>query len=198
MSGSLSSVQSRQLAIVLLVGGLLFLATLLAIPLMLFHAHYDEPLQDMSQYFSRYQGVIESKDEVRAALDQIRRQNGDQYFLRNEVAAIAASEVQQASQDVIESSGGKINRIQVEPVREEGGYHRVGVNVQLECDMTALRKILYGIETRQPYLFVDNMSIRSRQYRGRRGIASQLTSGVEPTLTVQIDVSGYAKLVDGS
>lgn len=198
MSGSLSSAQSRQLAIGLLVGGLLFLVILLAIPLMLFHAHYDEPLRNMGQYFSRYQGVIESKDEVRAALDQIRKQNGGQYFLRNEVAAIAASEVQEAAQDVIESSGGKINRIQVEPVREEGGYHRVGVNVQLECDMTALRKILYGIESRQPYLFVDNMSIRSRQARGRRGIANQLPPGVEPKLTVQFELSGYARLVDGS
>ena len=44
-------------------------------------------------------------------------------------------------------------------------------------------------ETRQPYLFIDNLTLRSLQFRG-----AQPMRGVEPEINVQMDVTGYALL----
>jgi hypothetical protein len=57
--------------------------------------------------------------------------------------------------------------------------------------MPTLRKILYAIETVQPYLLLDNVSIRSQTNALSKG-----TPVTEPELTAQFDVSGYTLVAD--
>jgi len=70
--------------------------------------------------------------------------------------------------------------------RDEGRYRQVTVNVQLTANVIALRKILSAIETRTPYIFVDNLMVRSQ-------VPSNFKPGpgAEPEMFVQFDVSGY-------
>ena len=71
--------------------------------------------------------------------------------------------------------------------RDEGRYRQITVNVQLTANIFALRKILNAIETNTPYLFVDNLTVRTQvpaNFRPR--------PGAEPEMFVQFDVSGYA------
>jgi len=55
------------------------------------------------------------------------------------------------------------------PVSKDEGRHRlVTVNVQLIANIFALRKIFYALETSTPYLFIDNLTVRTQVAPGHR------------------------------
>lgn len=188
---ALSKNQSRGLAIGLLILFLAIGGLLLFIPVNMSHRYYDQSLDSMADYLGRYRHVIATHAEVQSALDQVKNKNGRQHFLRNTGAALAASEIQETAKSLIEVNGGKLVSMQVVPFKDDGGYRRVTVNVQFISNMSTLRKTLYAVETVQPYLLLDNVSIRSQ--------ANTLNKGApvtEPELIAQFDVSGYALVAD--
>ncbi|MBL0039171.1 MAG: hypothetical protein IPP36_12040 [Nitrosomonadales bacterium] len=191
MMQTLSKNQSRGLAIGLLILFLTMVGLLLFIPVNMLHRHYDQSLDSMADYLGRYRHVIATHAEVQSALDQVKNKNGRQHFLRNTGAALAASEIQETAKSLIEVNGGKLVSMQVVPFKDDSGYRRVTVNVQFISSMSTLRKTLYAVETVQPYLLLDNVSIRSQ--------ANTLNKGApvtEPELIAQFDVSGYALVAD--
>ena len=176
---TLSKNQSRGLAIGLLILFLTMAGLLLFIPVNMLHRHYDQSLDSMADYLGRYRH------------DQVKNKNGRQHFLKNTGAALAASEIQETAKSLIEVNGGKLVSMQVVPFKDDSGYRRVTVNVQFISSMSMLRKTLYAVETVQPYLLLDNVSIRSQ--------ANTLNKGApvtEPELIAQFDVSGYALVAD--
>jgi hypothetical protein len=183
--------QSRSLAIGLLILFLTVGILLLFIPINMLHRHYDQSLDSLVDYLGRYRHVVSTHTEVQAALDQVKEKNGRQHFLRNTGAALAASEIQETAKSLIEDNGGKLVSMQVVPFKDDGGYRRVTVNIQFISNMPTLRKILYAIETVQPYLLLDNVSIRSQTNALSKG-----TPVTEPELTAQFDVSGYTLVAD--
>lgn len=188
---ALSKNQSRGLAIGLLILLLAIGVLLLFIPVSMLHRHYDQSLDSMADYLGRYRHIVATRAEVQLALDHVKEKKGRQYFLRNTGAALAASEIQETVKNAIGANGGKLVSIQVVPFKDDGGYRRVAVNIQFISNISALRKILYTIETVQPYLLLDNVSIRSQ--------ANALSNGApvtEPELRAQLDVSGYALIAD--
>ena len=183
--------QSRSLAIGLLILFLTIGILLLFIPINMLHRHYDQSLDSLADYLGRYRHVIATHAEVQSALDQVKKKNGRQHFLRNTGAALAASEIQETAKSLIEANGGKLVSMQVVPFKDDGGYRRVTVNIQFISNMPTLRKILYAVETVQPYLLLDNVNIRSQ--------ANTLNKGapvIEPELIAQFDASGYALVAD--
>lgn len=183
--------QSRSLAIGLLILFLTIGILLLFIPINMLHRHYDQSLDSLADYLGRYRHVVATHAEVQSALDQVKKKNGRQHFLRNTGAALAASEIQETAKSLIEANGGKLVSMQVVPFKDDGGYRRVTVNIQFISNMTTLRKILYAVETVQPYLLLDNVSIRSQANALSKG-----TPMTEPELVAQFDVSGYTLVAD--
>jgi hypothetical protein len=60
--------------------------------------------------------------------------------------------------------------------------------VQFFASTPALQKILLAIESHQPYLIVDNLTVRPlNAFRGFKPAAGQ-----EPELNVQLDVGAWA------
>ena len=70
--------------------------------------------------------------------------------------------------------------------KEEGRYRQITVNVQLTANIQALRKILDAVDAHTPFLFVDNLMIRSQVPGSFRP-----QPGQEPEMFVQFDVYGY-------
>jgi general secretion pathway protein M len=183
--------QSRGLAIGLLILFLTIGVLLLFIPINMLHRHYDQSLDSLVDYLGRYRHVVATHAEVQSALDQVKQKNGRQHFLRNTGVALAASEIQETAKNLIEANGGKLVSMQVVPFKDDGGYRRVTVNIQFTSNLPTLRKILYAVETVQPYLLLDNVSIRSQ--------ADALNKGApvtEPELIAQFDASGYTLVAD--
>ena len=109
------------------------------------------------------------------------------FFLRSGAAALSAAEAQEAIRTIVEGQGGKLISIQPPTSKEEGRYRLITSSVQIQANIFALRKILHAVETNVPYLFVDNLSVRTQVPPGHRP-----QPGVEPEMFVTFDVIGYA------
>lgn len=187
----LSKKQSQGLAVGLLVLFVVICSLLVFVPARMLHRHYDGTIEGMVDYLGRYQRIAAGRGQIQAALDQVKKLEGRKHFLKNTGAALAASEIQEIAKNLIEVNGGRLNSMQVVPQKEEAGYRRVTVTINLVSNLTTLRKILYAVETMRPYLFVDNIVVRAQP-----NARYQPVPGFEPDVTAQFDLSGYALLAD--
>lgn len=178
---------SRRLAVGLLAALLVAIAAAIAIPVWLLNRHYDAALADNLDKLERYRRIAATRPQIARQLEAMRTRDTRKFFLRSGGAALSAAEAQEAVRSLVEASGGHLITMQAPASKEEGRYRQVTVNVQLTANIFALRKILHAVETNTPYLFVDNVMVRT-QVPGNFKPAP----GAEPDMFVQFDVSGYA------
>jgi general secretion pathway protein M len=178
---------SRRLAVGLLAALLVAIAAAIAIPVWLLNRHYDAALSDNLDKLERYRRIAATRPQIARQLEAMRTRDTRKFFLRSGGAALSAAEAQEAVRSLVEASGGHLITMQAPASKEEGRYRQVTVNVQLTANIFALRKILHAVETNTPYLFVDNVMVRT-QVPGNFKPAP----GAEPDMFVQFDVSGYA------
>jgi general secretion pathway protein M len=184
---NLNPKQSRQLAVGLLVAVVVACVLAVALPAWMLHRHYDVALEENFGKLERFRRIASTRPEVTRQLEAMRGKETRKFFLRSGAAAFSAAEAQEALRAIVESNGGRLITMQAPSSREEGRYRQVTVNVQLTANIFALRKILSAIETNTPFLFVENLMVRSQvQANHRPG------PGQEPEMFVTLDVSGYA------
>ena len=183
----MTAIQGRRLAI-----GLLFVAigvavAAIGIPAWLMHRHYDLVLEDDLSKLERYRRIAGTRPEVARQLRTMRTKEPRKFFLRSGAVSLSAAEAQEAVRTIVEANGGKLITMQAPVSREEGRYRMVSVNVQLTGNIFALRKILDAIDANSPFLFIDNLMVRSQVPGSFRP-----QPGQEPEMFVQFDVYGYS------
>jgi hypothetical protein len=88
----------------------------------------------------------------------------------------------------VENNQGRITVIQNTAPKDDGRFRQIGVNLQLFATTPNLQKILYSLETQQPYLVIDNLTIRPlNAFRGFKP-----APGNEPEVSVLLDAVGFA------
>lgn len=180
--------QSRQLALGLLVAAIVAVIAAIAIPVWIVNRHYDAALDDAANKLDRYRRIATTRPEVARQLEAVRAKESRKFFLRSGATAMSAAEAQEALRAIIEANSGRLITMQAPTVRDEGRYRQISVNVQLTANIFALRKILHAIETNTPYLFVDNLMVRTQVPGNFRP-----GPGAEPDMYMTFDVSGYAQ-----
>ena len=185
---NLSPDQGRKLALAILAVVILLAVAAVAVPTLLVQRHYDLALQDGADKLQRYRRVAATRPEVVRSLEAMRARESRKFFLRPGAPALSAAEGQEVMRQLIEGNGAKLITMQVPPSKEEGRYRQVTVNVQLTANINALRRILHAIESSTPYLFVDNVMVRSSVPSNFRP-----APGAEPEMFVQFDVYGYSQ-----
>ena len=184
----LSPSRQRALAIGLFVGAIVVALAVVLGPVALLRRHYDTAIADTSDRLRRYQRVAAQASELRAALDAMQQRDGRRFFLRNTASNLAGAELQELVKAAIEGNGGRITTSQNTSPREEGRFREIGVNVQFFASTPALQKIVLAIESHQPYLIVNNLTVRPlNAFRGFKPAPGQ-----EPELNVQLDVGAWA------
>ena len=179
--------RSRGVAIGILLAAVIAVIAAIAIPAWLWHRHYDAALAENLEKLDRLRRIASTRPEVTRQLEAMRAKDSRKFFLRSGAAAFSAAEAQEAIRAIVEANGGRLITMQAPSTREEGRYRQVTVNVQLTANIFALRKILAAIEGNTPFLFVDNLMIRSQvQANHKPG------PGQEPDMFVTLDVSGYS------
>jgi len=184
---SASANRSRRLALAFLALAVLLAIGIPAAAFWWFNRYYSERLEDLSGQLARYQRIAAARPTAARDLELMRTHDPKRFFLRTGAAALSAAEAQEALRQVVEANGGRLITMQAPNTRIEGRYRQVTVNVQLTANVLALRRILGAIESRTPYLFVDNLMVRSQ-------VPSNFKPGPgsEPEMFVQFDVSGYS------
>ena len=179
--------KGRHLAVGLLAAVVVALVAAIGIPVWLLHRHYDHSLADYSEKLERYRRIAATRPEAARQLEALRTKDTRRFFLRPGAPALSAAESQEVVRQLVESSGGRLISLQPPVVKEEGRYRQVTVNVQITANVFAMRKILHAIESHTPYLFIDNLVVRS-QVPGNFKPAP----GGEPEMFLIFDISGYA------
>jgi hypothetical protein len=183
----MTSDQSRQAAIALLFAAIAAVIAAIGIPAWLMHRHYNLALEDDLSKLERYRRIAGTRPDVARQLEAMRTKDTRKFFLRSGAAALSAAEAQEAVRNIVESNGGKLITMQPPVTREEGHYRMVSVNVQMTANIFALRKILDAIDASTPFLFVDNLMVRSQVPGSFRP-----QPGQEPEMFVQFDLYGYS------
>jgi hypothetical protein len=180
--------QSRALAIVLLIVAVALGLALLIAPWLAFHRHYDVAIDSMTDRLERYRRVAAQGPEYRKALDAVRAKDGRRFFLKNTAPNLAGAELQDMVKAAIENNAGRLTTISITAPRDDGRFRVIGVNLQLFATTANLQKILYALETQQPYLVVENLRISPlNAFRGFKP-----APGAEPEVNVLFDVVGFA------
>ncbi len=179
---------NRALAVLLLFVAVVLALALLIAPVLLLHHHYDVAIDGMRDHLDRYRRVAAQAPETKKALDTLRAKNGRRFFLKNTAPNLAGAELQDIVRAAIENNGGRITTVQIVAPKEDGRFRQIGVNVQLFATTPNLQKILYAVETQQPYLVIDALTIRPlNAFRGFKP-----APGVEPEVSVLLDVVAFS------
>lgn len=184
----MTPVQQRATALALFVAAVVGLLAVLLGPVLLLHQHYDIAIADTTSRIDVMHRVAAQAPELRRALEAMRERDGRRFYLKNTAPNLAGAELQEVVKAAVENNGGRITTSQNTAVRDDGRFKQIGVNVQFFATTPALQKILAALESQQPYLVVDNLTVRPlNAFRGFKPAA-----GAEPEVNVQLDVAAFA------
>lgn len=189
MKLTLTPVQSRVLAVALLLFLLSLLAVMVYVPWQRAHRHYDTAIEDQLDRTSRYLRIAAQRKNIETNIALIQKKDASRYYLKASAPALAAAEVQQMAQTIIEANALKVESTQIGTHKDDGSRRKVAVNFQLRGPLPAVQKALYELETALPYLYVDNLVVRSSVARVFRPVP-----GVEPDVLVQFELYAFARV----
>ena len=195
----LSPMASRALAVTILLVliGLVYLT--LVGPLLDDYFATRDAIDDTRAALARYRGVAAELPQRKSELETLhQRQAKSEGFLRgpadkDDQLVGAQIQLQNLIKTLVESAHGELKSTQVLPVQEEGPtkYRRLTIRAQMSLDITAAQRVIYGIETASPLLFLDNVDLRAHLVDRRRERGAN--NGSDAMLDVRIDVYGYVR-----
>lgn len=177
----------RRTALAVLGGVVATLVAVILLPVWAAHRHYDEALEDIDKRLVRYERLAAARPELQQKLEGVRALGSRKYFLKASAASLSAAEIQERARQFVEGNGGRLISVQVGQPKEEGGFRQVTVTVQANANIGATRKILHAVESAEPYLFIDSLTVRAQVPPGFKP-----APGFEPEMFLQLDVSGFA------
>ncbi len=189
MKLTLTPIQSRGLAITLLLAVFALLAALIYVPWQRAHLHYDTIIEDKFDRTVRYLNIAAQRKNIEANIALIKNQDASRYYLKASAPALAAAEVQQMAQTIIQAHELKVESTQIAAHKDDGPRRKIAVNLRLSGPLPSVQKALYEMETAMPYLFVDNLVIRSSVAREYRSVP-----GIEPETLVQFDLYAFTRV----
>jgi general secretion pathway protein M len=108
-------------------------------------------------------------------------------FMQGSNPSLAAADLQNRIKSSVEAARGELRSTQILPARDEGAFRRISIRGQIAVNMAALQRVFYELESATPFLFLDNVEIRSRPARRSTGAED------DPVLEVRFDLYGYMR-----
>ncbi len=180
----------RVLAIVLLL--LLVLLPIAAVAALAWvgHRHYDDTLFGMTRQLRGQTAQNATRPKLLEAVEVLKGKEVKKYFFKGSTPALAGAELQDLVKAVVEQNGGRVQTVNTPPHKDADGYRQVMASFQLSINVPNLRNTLYALETKEPYIFVDNLTVRSQSGFGYKPPAG----APEQEHFVTFDVSAFAPL----
>lgn len=186
-------VARRSLALLLLLFVIFFAIALLAVPAWFLYQRYAVNEAMMTRQLASYNGLNELRPKMIQAVEILKARDQKKYFLKGATPGLAGADLQDVVKALIESNNARVFSAQLLPHKDDSGYRTVGATISMSSTIQNLRQVLYAIESREPYLTIDNISIRSQVPSGFKP-----PPGAEPDMFIQFDVSGLAPIVDAA
>jgi general secretion pathway protein M len=181
--------QSRYAALALLLLVAAVIMTAIAWPTWWLHGHYDAFLEDYTDRLARYRRVVALRPRVEQAISAAEKSDGRRYYLKGPSTTLAAAELQGMVTKIVDTHKGRVISSQVLPSKDEGkagGASKVTISINLTASVIPLQMIVHTVESQEPYLFIDQLTVRANQGRGYKA-----APGVQPEFGVQMTMHGY-------
>jgi general secretion pathway protein M len=193
----LPPIVGRLAALLILLGGIGLVYLALVQPLLDDYLDTRDAIVDASSALARYRGVAADLPQRQKELAQLRqRQATSEGFLQGPNDALVAAQIQNRIKALVEAAHGELKSTQVLPPQDEGKYRRLAIRAQMTLDIGAAQRVLYGVETASPLLFLDNVDLRAHMIDRRRERGANPPNDNE--LDVRIDVFGYVRAAKSS
>ena len=179
---------SRLTALLLLGVVVVALDVFVVEPLMAAYARTDQAIAEARDMLARYDRLGAARDGLARQVAQLaEKPENTAYYLTGGTDALAAAELQGKLKTLVESSGGTIGSMQALPAVDEQNLKRVAIRLDMSAPILPLLRVLQGLESGVPLLFVDNLDIQSRLI----SLPQEDAAEQEPVLAVGFDVYGY-------
>jgi general secretion pathway protein M len=185
------SLLSRTLALVLLALALLGGFRLVVAPLMAAFQDNAGRIEENEALLQRYLALAEQRqamsDRLGAQQELAASAAG---YLEGPSDALAAAQLQDRVKSVIEGAGGELRSTQILPavaVAGDAGIRRAALRVQFAVTIAGLAETLYELESGQPYLLIEQLTVREQRTRRRRRDEPES----EASLDISLELSGY-------
>jgi general secretion pathway protein M len=156
-------------------------------PLMESFVEHRDSIARSQDMLARYQGLNSTREKIDSSLNKLHAaQTSEERLLKGGSAQLVGAALQNNLKELIGHDGGSLTSMQVLPPREEQGFQRVTLAVTMTATIETLQKILYAIEDRTPYLFVENIEIT-----GNQGFMDTSDGESQRDLQVHFEVFGY-------
>ncbi|MGD8590617.1 MAG: type II secretion system protein GspM, partial [Chromatiales bacterium] len=165
----------------------------ITIPVWKVNDHYSEIIGDMTHRLTILKRTTVEGQSLEPQYEKLRRYHlSDKRYLKSTSESLAAAEIQQLIKGIIVPTDGEILSTQIINKKSDEPIQQITLKVRLRGNLSSLVTILYKIETGNPYLFIENLNIRSRII-SRRRVRNREIEKTPTVLDVQFDVSGYIR-----
>lgn len=125
-------------------------------------AELDQRASRAREQIHDFQRLIATLPRLQAELDAVRNRDDTRaFYLAAATPALAGAELQSQVQDIIRAAGARPVSSQILPADASERPPRVRVRVQFQGTAKSVLDILYRIEAARPFLFIDQVSLRS-------------------------------------
>lgn len=187
---SLSPSAKRALAALLLLALLLAAVAAIAIPAWKLHEHYNFSIASLTRRYTAQTSANAARPQLLKSVEALQAKDNKRFLLKGTTPVLATAELLEIANGAIEGNGGKVLMKQPLPHKDEGSHRQVAATITVMANNTNLRKILYSLETNEPYLFVDGLRVTSFSQVGYKPPAGT----PEPDMQVILELSGFAPL----
>lgn len=185
MIRNLNERQQRLLALailVLLVGVLVSIAVL---PVWSANRHYSQTITTLEGRLEQLQRAAAIGASLQPQYQQLKRlQASDRHYLKSSSDALAAAELQRLVKGTAQASKVDVLSMQTLPTIQEEDVLRCALKVHMRGDLVNIVQMFHTLETGNPFLFLDKVSIRN--VMGRRK-----NTGTNIPLDADFELYGY-------
>jgi general secretion pathway protein M len=160
------------------------------------HLAMSVQMDDLREQEARFSQTIAQKPQIEKRLAEARAfEQNNQAFLTDPDANSAFSDIVQRLKQIMASHAGESTSCQIvstSPFKapEEELYQRVSAQVRMRCGLERFSGIMYDLESGNPYLFLDHMTI----YRQFGAYTPPGAKKPPPSaLEIQFNLSGYLR-----
>ena len=144
-------------------------------------------ISDTAALLARYRGIAAMRKQIEDSLRAAEvTPPAEANLLPGTNPDLAAAELQRQVKRAVQSSGGVLESITILQPENDEHFRKIGLSFSMDSEIPGLQRILYSLESADPYLYVGDLDVRMRS----PGLSKAPKSG-PVRLQVRLDVYGF-------
>ncbi len=153
--------QHAMFSLIILMGMIIFITLACVRPAISYYEQRYSELTSQQERLQRYRSIVAQKEKLTLFFElQHNDTNDPQYFLPEMAPSLAAAKLQEQVKLLLATYQGQLISTQPIAVKNEGFMMPVMIRVNMKSDTETLLNVLHHLESTEPMVFIDNLSIQ--------------------------------------